>query len=447
MFASAEPRRPEGPQPPAAASRADCSPGSRCCDRCALIVEDDAVAAAGQMRRGAFLVRVERAVAESIDVELAGTGLSSRDCPYLAQAMAQFRNRPAAYLEQFARRYTGSASASPEQLVSAIRQRVVAGARAWRAGGTGAAPPTLVAPGGGARPFVQPMRDDGRPAAALDDASALVARLGRGEPLAGGVRARMERAFGVSFSQVRVHDGLEAQRFNDEHQARALTIGDHVALSRSVPALGTLAADVILAHELAHTLQQRRGGIATGDLTALERDADRSALAALLPAPQGATPLPAVSGGLRLSRCAVAAVPAIEVAAGAGAGAGTGIGLGTILSALGLTAITTLESDTPRPQDCATGYPGVPECWEIDYTGYDYASPQAALAALKASTGNPGLSLEKPRPTTSGPCDGTGTHWNVGGGAGGAYPGSIVCCPCCLDEPGGPVMAQKCRIV
>lgn len=399
------------------------------------------------MRRSVFLDRVQRAVAESIDVELAGTGWSSRDCPYLAETMARFRDRPAAFLEQFARRYTGSASAHPEQLVAAIRERVVAGARAWRAGGMGSAPPALAAPGGGARPLAQPMRDDGRPAAAMDDADALMARLGPGEPLAGGVRARMERAFGVSFSQVRVHDGLDAQRLSDEHQARALTIGDHIALSRGVPTRGTLAADVILAHELAHTLQQRGGGVATGDLVALERDADRSALAALWPAPQGATPLPAVSGGLRLSRCAVAAAPAIEIAAGAGAGAGAGISLSTILGALGLAAITTIESDTPRPQDCATGYPGVPECWEIDYTGYDYDSPQAALAALKALTGNPGLSLEKPRPTTSGPCVGTGTHWNVGGGAGGVYAGSIVCCPCCLDEPGGPVMSQKCRIV
>jgi hypothetical protein len=77
--------------------------------------------------------------------------------------------------------------------------------------------------------------------------------------------------------------------------------------------------------------------------------------------------------------------------------------------------------------------------------GYIYRSPQAALAALKAQTGDPSLRLVSDAPSTSGPCPGTGRHYGVK--SGGNYIASISCCPCCQDGTAGPVLLTRCRII
>jgi len=115
-----------------------------------------------------------------------------------------------------------------------------------------------------------------------------VLRLGPGQPLDPGVRGRMEGAFGTSFDDVRVHTGAEAAVSARAQDAVAFAHGSDIVLGHDAPTPGTLAGDALLAHELAHVAQQRdaepavqamsHGGAAN---SALERDADRSALRAI----------------------------------------------------------------------------------------------------------------------------------------------------------------------
>lgn len=93
---------------------------------------------------------------------------------------------------------------------------------------------------------------------------------------------------------------------------------------------------------------------------------------------------------------------------------------------------------------CATQFPTALNCNKLPFT-FTYSSPQAALGALKVSTGNRNLKLVTPAPSTGGPCPGIGTHYGVKDG--GTYIASISCCPCCMDTPSGPRMATRCRII
>ena len=73
-------------------------------------------------------------------------------------------------------------------------------------------------------------------------------------PLPPGTRARLERAFGTDLSAVRLHDDEQAEAFAERLGADAVTVGSDVYLRRGRrPGLG------LLAHEVAHVLQQLSG--------------------------------------------------------------------------------------------------------------------------------------------------------------------------------------------
>lgn len=77
-----------------------------------------------------------------------------------------------------------------------------------------------------------------------------------GEPLEAGARAFMERGFGADFSSVRVHRDRQAQQSARDVDARAYTAGSHIVFGESQYAPGDQSGRLLLAHELAHTLQQ-----------------------------------------------------------------------------------------------------------------------------------------------------------------------------------------------
>lgn len=93
----------------------------------------------------------------------------------------------------------------------------------------------------------------------------------------------MKGKFGEDFSGVRLHDGAEAQAKAEALQARAYTVGEHVVLGRTAPPLASQAGRYTLAHELAHVVQQRRGGPppVQSPQAAHEVGADRAAAAAV----------------------------------------------------------------------------------------------------------------------------------------------------------------------
>jgi hypothetical protein len=83
---------------------------------------------------------------------------------------------------------------------------------------------------------------------------------GGGAPLDGGVRDRMEPAFGTDFSDVRVHTGGQAASAADALDARAYTVGGDIVFNQGEYAPASGAGQELIAHELAHVVQQGTGG-------------------------------------------------------------------------------------------------------------------------------------------------------------------------------------------
>jgi hypothetical protein len=107
---------------------------------------------------------------------------------------------------------------------------------------------------------------------------------GGGAGLDGGARERMETAFGADFGGVRVHTGAEAGTLSRSLGARAFTTGSDVFFAQGEYRPGTESGDRLIAHELAHVVQQG-GRAGAGPLTvgapgdAHEREADAAASA------------------------------------------------------------------------------------------------------------------------------------------------------------------------
>jgi len=78
-----------------------------------------------------------------------------------------------------------------------------------------------------------------------------------GQPLDRATRAFMEQRFGQDFSRVRLHTGPQAAESAAAVNARAFTVGQDIVFGAGHLDAGTIAARKLLAHELAHTVQQR----------------------------------------------------------------------------------------------------------------------------------------------------------------------------------------------
>ncbi len=120
----------------------------------------------------------------------------------------------------------------------------------------------------------------GRQSLAQNEAAA-----GDGVPVPDGPRQKYEQTFNTSFSDVRVHTGKYAATLTDQHNATAFARGNNIYFGA-----GKDPADPknskLLAHELAHTVQQR-GAPQTGPVPTTapgdtaEREADAAADAAV----------------------------------------------------------------------------------------------------------------------------------------------------------------------
>jgi hypothetical protein len=77
-----------------------------------------------------------------------------------------------------------------------------------------------------------------------------------GRPLDGSTRTFMESRFGHDFSQVRVHNDPVAAESARAVNARAYTVGQDIVFNRAEYQPHTTGGQRLLAHELAHTIQQ-----------------------------------------------------------------------------------------------------------------------------------------------------------------------------------------------
>ena len=112
-------------------------------------------------------------------------------------------------------------------------------------------------------------RSAGGPAGAAVDAAmpraaggnlAVGQALGAGAPLDESTRAVMQARYGADFSQVRVHQGLAAASSADALHANAYAVGHDIVFGPGRYAPHTREGRRLLAHELAHVVQQSRGG-------------------------------------------------------------------------------------------------------------------------------------------------------------------------------------------
>ena len=208
---------------------------------------------------------------------------------------AQWETRPVAELEKDIRkRVPGAANArSARDYLSAISAQVQAQAQ-----NPGEAPhvsePAHASAGQSEHAATELMRSGG---------------MGPGRPLDGGARAAMEGVFQHDFSNVRIHTGEQASTLAGQLGARAFTVGHQIAFAAGNYAPGTPVGDALIAHELAHVVQQKGATSSErGDSHALDADADHAAAFAVSalhggPMSAGAPATPSLRSGIGLQRC------------------------------------------------------------------------------------------------------------------------------------------------
>ena len=85
-----------------------------------------------------------------------------------------------------------------------------------------------------------------------------------GQPLDPATRAFIEPHFGYDFSRVRVHSDAAAQRSAHDVNAMAYTVGHHIVFGAHMLQPATQEGRRLIAHELAHVLQQSASDGGTG---------------------------------------------------------------------------------------------------------------------------------------------------------------------------------------
>ncbi len=323
--AAASPTTPPS-MPDAAAPDTPSAPGeTRAKAGPALLAEDEADVTGGQMRKSEFLAALRVDACAAVDEALSGTGRDSQGCPWIEHWLGYYEGRSAAQVERALHRYAPEArgASGAQQYIHMVTARVRRSAETWAKTGeiTGVPDDVPAAPmaGGSVLSLVGGMFFKARPGGARRaDPVSVRDQLGGGRALPDSVRARMEPAFGASFAGVRVHTDAAGSRLSDRLNARAFTVGRHVAFGAGEYRPGTLAGDALIAHELAHVVQQRgaqpdgvmaRSSVSEGPV---EADANRSAVAvvsSLLDRPSRSmgrartSAMPLLRSGLALSRC------------------------------------------------------------------------------------------------------------------------------------------------
>lgn len=128
-----------------------------------------------------------------------------------------------------------------------------------------------------------------------------------GQALNAGTRAFMEPRFGHDFGKVRIHTDARASASAEAVGALAYTVGRDVVFRAGQHAPGTAAGNRLLAHELAHVVQQASGlgqVAACGDYATDGRPAAAPGLRTLAPAVQPMLQRYTVPGDLECNQVA-----------------------------------------------------------------------------------------------------------------------------------------------
>ena len=293
-----------------------------------MLVDVGAPVVAGQMSVDQFLTALRAKVADAASAQF-GPLWSIAGCHYIDKYFAHYAGRSAKEIERAMRLYAPEAAASgnPQAAIAGVTARVRAGMATWEATGELPADAAAIAP-----PEAKGDANEAQ-AAPADAAQAMhtctvhckhapgeipgetnpVAALGEGAPLGSDVASRMGQALGADVSSARVHTDDSAAQLAREQGGIAVTVGQDIAFGAGAYKPGSLEGDALLAHELAHTVQQQ-GADPTAKVgresAAAETNADDAAIGAVAQlhgGAEGATFGGALSNimttGLQLQRC------------------------------------------------------------------------------------------------------------------------------------------------
>jgi hypothetical protein len=266
-------------------------------DAARFIVSDNVAPGVGQMRKTDFLNRLKEEICVTVNQALAGTAYSSDNCPYIQASFARHQNSSPAQIEALINRYCPSAAQvqSAEGIIQQMKLKVYAAAKQWAnnggdlsgitqifgamTDGNGSTVSGIASSIGGL--FFKAADTD---ANATQSPHAVMQSLGDGHSLDSSSKGKMESAFGTNFSNVEVHTDSNAAKISANMNARAFTVGNHIAFASQEHKPGTIEGDALLAHELAHVRQQSDGktnGLQQKSGTenqAFEDEADESAI-------------------------------------------------------------------------------------------------------------------------------------------------------------------------
>jgi hypothetical protein len=267
------------------------------------ITDDNATPEAGQMRKTAFMTRLKAEVCETVNQAMAGTPFTSDNCPYIQTLFAIHENSSPSRIEALIFRYCPAAiqAQSADELIQHIKSKAFTVSRQWAenggnagaaaqifngvASGVGSIAGSIATGVGNAVSAVSSLffKENTGGATNTQSPQAVMQSLGKGSSIESGTKSKMEGAFGESFSNVEVHTDSNAAQLSKDMNARAFTVGNHIAFAGGEHQPGTIEGDALMAHELAHTIQQQGGETTSAQMkgsayNALEEDADGTAM-------------------------------------------------------------------------------------------------------------------------------------------------------------------------
>ncbi|SHN27356.1 DUF4157 domain-containing protein [Mucilaginibacter sp. OK098] len=110
-------------------------------------------------------------------------------------------------------------------------------------------------------PFIQ-AKSDGYGTVSDAVSSQIKSSMGGGNPIQPDTKSFMESRFGANFSDIKIHNGGESTELNRSLDAKAFTVSNNIYFNSGQYQPETDSGKHLLAHELTHTIQQKKTPVA-----------------------------------------------------------------------------------------------------------------------------------------------------------------------------------------